>query len=61
MTSTYLWFCTDLEDTAKIDALHHRRLLLAAVCKLFIHNMIEMRLAASVFQQYIRLGLFFVD
>nr|XP_039258564.1 cohesin subunit SA-2-like isoform X1 [Styela clava] len=44
----------DEEDTAKIDALHHRRLLLAAICKLFVFNMIELRLAASVFQQYIR-------
>ncbi|XP_078491496.1 cohesin subunit SA-2 isoform X2 [Ciona intestinalis] len=42
------------DDTAKIDALHQRRSLLAAICKLFVYNMVDLRLAAVVFQQYIR-------
>lgn len=44
----------DEDDTAKIDALHKRRSLLAAVCKLFVFNMIDLTLASSIFQQYIR-------
>lgn len=44
----------DDDDAAKIDALHKRRSLLAAICKLFVFNMIDLRLASSVFQQYIR-------
>uniref|UniRef100_H2YHP9 SCD domain-containing protein n=1 Tax=Ciona savignyi TaxID=51511 RepID=H2YHP9_CIOSA len=42
------------DDTAKIDALHQRRSLLAAICKLFVYSLIDLRLAAVVFQQYIR-------
>ncbi|XP_062856992.1 cohesin subunit SA-2 [Trichomycterus rosablanca] len=43
------------EDEAnKIEALHRRRNLLAAYCKLIIYNVVDMRTGADIFKQYMR-------
>uniref|UniRef100_A0AAR2KWM9 SCD domain-containing protein n=1 Tax=Pygocentrus nattereri TaxID=42514 RepID=A0AAR2KWM9_PYGNA len=47
---------TGLDDEAgKIEALHKRRNLLAAYCKLIIYNVVEMNTGADIFKQYMRL------
>uniref|UniRef100_A0A4W4GFM9 SCD domain-containing protein n=1 Tax=Electrophorus electricus TaxID=8005 RepID=A0A4W4GFM9_ELEEL len=47
---------TGLDDEAgKIEALHKRRNLLAAYCKLIIFNVVEMKTGADIFKQYMRL------
>uniref|UniRef100_A0A4W5JWT1 Cohesin subunit SA n=1 Tax=Hucho hucho TaxID=62062 RepID=A0A4W5JWT1_9TELE len=38
----------------KIEALHKRRNLLAAYCKLIIYNVVEMNTGADIFKQYMR-------
>uniref|UniRef100_A0AAR2JQ12 Cohesin subunit SA n=1 Tax=Pygocentrus nattereri TaxID=42514 RepID=A0AAR2JQ12_PYGNA len=46
---------TGLDDEAgKIEALHKRRNLLAAYCKLIIYNVVEMNTGADIFKQYMR-------
>lgn len=45
------------EEASKIEALHKRRNLLAAYCKLIIYNVVEMNTAADIFKQYMRVGL----
>uniref|UniRef100_A0A8D3E7Z9 Cohesin subunit SA n=1 Tax=Scophthalmus maximus TaxID=52904 RepID=A0A8D3E7Z9_SCOMX len=46
---------TDGQDEAsKIEALHKRRNLLAAYCKLIIYNVVEMNTGADIFKQYMR-------
>uniref|UniRef100_A0A4W4GF41 Cohesin subunit SA n=1 Tax=Electrophorus electricus TaxID=8005 RepID=A0A4W4GF41_ELEEL len=46
---------TGLDDEAgKIEALHKRRNLLAAYCKLIIFNVVEMKTGADIFKQYMR-------
>uniref|UniRef100_A0A8D0AUI4 Cohesin subunit SA n=1 Tax=Sander lucioperca TaxID=283035 RepID=A0A8D0AUI4_SANLU len=42
------------EEASKIEALHKRRNLLAAYCKLIIYNVVEMNTAADIFKQYMR-------
>uniref|UniRef100_A0A673BZZ4 Cohesin subunit SA-2 n=1 Tax=Sphaeramia orbicularis TaxID=375764 RepID=A0A673BZZ4_9TELE len=47
---------TDQDDEAvKIEALHKRRNLLAAYCKLIIYCVVEMKTGADIFKQYMRL------
>uniref|UniRef100_A0A8C7YJV4 Cohesin subunit SA n=1 Tax=Oryzias sinensis TaxID=183150 RepID=A0A8C7YJV4_9TELE len=44
---------TGLEDEAsKIEALHKRRNLLAAYCKLIVYNVVEINTGADIFKQY---------
>uniref|UniRef100_A0A671Q2E0 Stromal antigen 1b n=1 Tax=Sinocyclocheilus anshuiensis TaxID=1608454 RepID=A0A671Q2E0_9TELE len=46
----------DEEDEAnKIEALHKRRNLLAAFCKLIIYDIVDMPAAADIFKQYMKL------
>uniref|UniRef100_A0A4W5KSL5 STAG2 cohesin complex component n=1 Tax=Hucho hucho TaxID=62062 RepID=A0A4W5KSL5_9TELE len=42
------------DEAAKIEALHKRRNLLAAYCKLIIYNVVEMNTGADIFKQYMR-------
>ncbi|MEE6496982.1 hypothetical protein FKM82_002547 [Ascaphus truei] len=42
------------DEASKIEALHKRRNLLAAFCKLIVYNVVEMNAAADVFKQYMR-------
>ncbi|TRY95235.1 hypothetical protein DNTS_023077 [Danionella cerebrum] len=42
------------DEAGKIEALHRRRNLLAAFCKLIIYNVVEMNTGADVFKQYMR-------
>lgn len=42
------------DEASKIEALHKRRNLLAAYCKLIIYNVVEMNTGADVFKQYMR-------
>ncbi|KAA8587117.1 hypothetical protein FQN60_000953 [Etheostoma spectabile] len=42
------------EEASKIEALHKRRNLLAAYCKLIIYNVVEMNTGADIFKQYMR-------
>ncbi|XP_053555095.1 cohesin subunit SA-2 [Bombina bombina] len=42
------------DEASKIEALHKRRNLLAAFCKLIVYNVVEMNAAADIFKQYMR-------
>uniref|UniRef100_A0A672PDQ2 Cohesin subunit SA n=1 Tax=Sinocyclocheilus grahami TaxID=75366 RepID=A0A672PDQ2_SINGR len=42
------------DEANKIEALHRRRNLLAAFCKLIIYNVVEMKTGADIFKQYMR-------
>uniref|UniRef100_A0A6I8QQJ4 Cohesin subunit SA n=1 Tax=Xenopus tropicalis TaxID=8364 RepID=A0A6I8QQJ4_XENTR len=42
------------DEASKIEALHKRRNLLAAFCKLIVYNVVEMNTGADVFKQYMR-------
>lgn len=45
----------DEEDEAnKIEALHKRRNLLAAFCKLIIYDIVDMPAAADIFKHYMK-------
>ncbi|XP_073701442.1 cohesin subunit SA-2 isoform X2 [Garra rufa] len=41
----------------RLEDLHRRRNLLAAYCKLIVHSVLEMSMAAEVFKQYVKLYL----
>uniref|UniRef100_A0A8C1JWK6 Stromal antigen 2a n=1 Tax=Cyprinus carpio TaxID=7962 RepID=A0A8C1JWK6_CYPCA len=43
------------DEADKIEALHRRRNLLAAFCKLIIYNVVDMKTGADIFKQYMRL------
>uniref|UniRef100_A0AAX7SCD9 Cohesin subunit SA n=1 Tax=Astatotilapia calliptera TaxID=8154 RepID=A0AAX7SCD9_ASTCA len=43
------------DEASKIEALHKRRNLLAAYCKLIIYNVVEINTGADIFKQYMRL------
>lgn len=45
------------DEAGKIEALHKRRNLLAAYCKLIIYNVVEMKTGADIFKQYMRVSL----
>lgn len=45
------------DEAVKIEALHKRRNLLAAYCKLIIYCVVEMRTGADIFKQYMRVIL----
>lgn len=48
----------DEEDEAnKIEALHKRRNLLAAFCKLIIYDIVDMPAAADIFKHYMKVGV----
>ncbi|TKS83482.1 THO complex subunit 2 [Collichthys lucidus] len=42
------------DEASKIEALHKRRNLLSAYCKLIIYNVVEMNTGADIFKQYMR-------
>uniref|UniRef100_A0A671NU57 Cohesin subunit SA n=1 Tax=Sinocyclocheilus anshuiensis TaxID=1608454 RepID=A0A671NU57_9TELE len=42
------------DEAGKIEALHKRRNLLAAYCKLIIYNVVEINTGADIFKQYMR-------
>ncbi|XP_053474299.1 cohesin subunit SA-2a isoform X2 [Ictalurus furcatus] len=42
------------DEAGKIEALHKRRNLLAAYCKLIIYNVVEISTGADIFKQYMR-------
>lgn len=44
------------DEAVKIEALHKRRNLLAAYCKLIIYCVVEMRTGADIFKQYMRVS-----
>ncbi|XP_072118792.1 cohesin subunit SA-2-like isoform X2 [Mobula birostris] len=43
------------DEEGKVGALHKRRNLLAAFCKLIVFSVVEMDIAANIFKQYIKL------
>uniref|UniRef100_A0A8B9K5W5 STAG2 cohesin complex component n=1 Tax=Astyanax mexicanus TaxID=7994 RepID=A0A8B9K5W5_ASTMX len=43
------------DEAGKIEALHKRRNLLAAYCKLIVFNVVDMSTGADIFKQYMRL------
>lgn len=47
------------DEAVKIEALHKRRNLLAAYCKLIIYCVVEMKTGADIFKQYMRVSQFF--
>ena len=42
------------DEAGKIEALHKRRNLLAAYCKLIIYCVVDMKTGADIFKQYMR-------
>ncbi|XP_064422599.1 cohesin subunit SA-2 isoform X1 [Latimeria chalumnae] len=42
------------DEASKIEALHKRRNLLAAFCKLIVYSVVEMNTAADIFRQYMK-------
>ncbi|XP_067853228.1 cohesin subunit SA-2 isoform X1 [Heptranchias perlo] len=42
------------DEAGKIEALHKRRNLLAAYCKLIVYNVVDMNTAADIFKQYMK-------
>lgn len=44
------------DEAVKIEALHKRRNLLAAYCKLIIYCVVEMKTGADIFKQYMRVS-----
>uniref|UniRef100_A0A8C3VAF6 Cohesin subunit SA n=1 Tax=Catharus ustulatus TaxID=91951 RepID=A0A8C3VAF6_CATUS len=42
------------DEASKIEALHKRRNLLAAFCKLIVYTVVEMNTAADIFKQYMK-------
>uniref|UniRef100_A0A672JPX6 Cohesin subunit SA n=1 Tax=Salarias fasciatus TaxID=181472 RepID=A0A672JPX6_SALFA len=42
------------DEASKIEALHKRRNLLAAYCKLIVYNVVEIDTGADIFKQYMR-------
>lgn len=44
------------DEAVKIEALHKRRNLLAAYCKLIIYCVVEMKTGADIFKQYMRVN-----
>lgn len=48
------------DEAVKIEALHKRRNLLAAYCKLIIYCVVEMKTGADIFKQYMRVSLTFL-
>ncbi|XP_067841855.1 cohesin subunit SA-2-like isoform X2 [Heptranchias perlo] len=44
----------DKDEECKVGALHKRRNLLAAFCKLIVFSVVEMDIAADIFKQYIK-------
>lgn len=42
----------------RLEDLHRRRNLLAAYCKLIVHSVLEMSMAAEVFKQYVKVWHF---
>lgn len=45
------------DEAVKIEALHKRRNLLAAYCKLIIYCVVEMSTGADIFKQYMRVSI----
>lgn len=45
------------DEASKIEALHKRRNLLAAFCKLIVYTVVEMNTAADIFKQYMKVNL----
>lgn len=59
LSLTFFFFYSDGQqddEASKIEALHKRRNLLAAYCKLIIYNVVEMNTGADIFKQYMRVG-----
>ncbi|NWH98806.1 STAG2 protein, partial [Tichodroma muraria] len=42
------------DETCKLDDLHKKRSLLAAYCKLIVHNVVEMTAAAEIYKYYVK-------
>lgn len=58
LLSTCLSAEGDEEDEAnKIEALHKRRNLLAAFCKLIIYDIVDMPAAADIFKHYMKVAV----
>lgn len=60
----HIWLLSDGQqddEAVKIEALHKRRNLLAAYCKLIIYCVVDMKTGADIFKQYmrVRFSLFF--
>lgn len=42
------------DESCKLDDLHKKRSLLAAYCKLIVHNVVEMTAAAEIYKYYVK-------
>ncbi len=58
--SIHFCLCLADDEAGKIEALHRRRNLLAAFCKLIVYNVIEIKTGADIFKQYMRVSLIYV-
>jgi hypothetical protein len=49
----------DQDEQAKIETLHKRRNLLAAFCKLIVHNVLPIQAATNILKYYVKVKTFF--
>lgn len=47
---------SDHPEVERLEDLHRRRNVLAAYCKLIVHGVLEMSLAAEVLMQYVKVA-----
>jgi cohesin complex subunit SA-1/2 len=48
------WFFLDQDEQAKIEILHKKRNLLAAYCKLIVHNVLPIQAATNILKYYVK-------
>lgn len=48
------FFCLDQDEQAKIENLHKKRNLLAAYCKLIVHNVLPIQAATNILKYYVK-------
>jgi hypothetical protein len=48
--------CLDQDEQAKIETLHKKRNLLAAYCKLIVHNVLPIQAATNILKYYVKVS-----
>lgn len=50
----FFFFYIDQDEQAKIEVLHKKRNLLAAYCKLIVHNVLPIQAATNILKYYVK-------
>jgi len=50
------FFLLDQDEQAKIETLHKKRNLLAAYCKLIVHNVLPIQAATNILKYYVKVN-----